>query len=161
MVLSPWDGLTTTRFTGNSEGDSCALSPANVDTTLTVAATSDDDSVWPNSNTGRCVDIFGEHPSHAALVPHPSMSGLGLGLGRVRAPSACPRPAPPCLWRFELKGVRAGDGKRHFSAGGQGGRCVHRRRPCVLRVVGHLHVRAARGGCCGHLRTRRRQCPPA
>jgi subtilisin family serine protease len=44
--------------TGNSDGDSCALSPANVDATLTVAASSDDDSVWPNSNTGRCVDIF-------------------------------------------------------------------------------------------------------
>lgn len=43
---------------GNANGDACGLSPSNVPTTITVAASGQTDGAWEYSNTGSCVDIF-------------------------------------------------------------------------------------------------------
>ena len=43
---------------GNTNSDACAVSPAGVPQTITVAATDSEDSRAPFSNYGQCVDIF-------------------------------------------------------------------------------------------------------
>ena len=39
--------------------DACQLSPARLPAGITVAASDKTDTRWPNSNYGRCVDLYG------------------------------------------------------------------------------------------------------
>jgi len=62
--------ITVTVASGNKGSDSCSSSPANVASTLTVAASNlqnkfeeqqnadDSENIYQYSNTGACVDIF-------------------------------------------------------------------------------------------------------
>lgn len=52
------DGVTFVAAAGNSNHDSCNISPARVPDVLTVGATDADDKKPPFSNFGACVDLF-------------------------------------------------------------------------------------------------------
>jgi subtilisin family serine protease len=51
-------GVTYAVAAGNDNGSACSVSPARVSEVLTVGATRPDDSRWPFSNFGSCLDLF-------------------------------------------------------------------------------------------------------
>ncbi|KAL3162994.1 hypothetical protein ABBQ32_009426 [Trebouxia sp. C0010 RCD-2024] len=52
-------GITAVIAAGNYNQDACQLSPARLPAGITVAASDKTDTRWPNSNYGRCVDLYG------------------------------------------------------------------------------------------------------
>ncbi|WP_165949267.1 S8 family peptidase [Kribbella turkmenica] len=51
-------GVTYVVAAGNDNDDACDYSPARVLDAITVGATEQDDDRWPDSNKGRCLDLF-------------------------------------------------------------------------------------------------------
>ncbi|WP_244502315.1 S8 family peptidase [Streptomyces oceani] len=51
-------GVTVAVSAGNDDGDACQQSPARAPDVLTVAASTDTDARWSESNYGDCVDLF-------------------------------------------------------------------------------------------------------
>jgi subtilisin family serine protease len=58
MCQSIEAGVTHVVAAGNDGGDACASSPSNVKQTITVGATSNNDSATSWSNHGQCVDLY-------------------------------------------------------------------------------------------------------
>ncbi|PNW74113.1 hypothetical protein CHLRE_13g585800v5 [Chlamydomonas reinhardtii] len=73
-------GAVVVASAGNSNRDTCAVSPASAQSAVAVAAVEADGTRWYRSNWGSCVDLFAPGVSLLAAVPWTdSASGLKTG----------------------------------------------------------------------------------
>ncbi|MEV7971635.1 S8 family serine peptidase [Cellulomonas sp. NPDC089187] len=87
------DGVIVVVAAGNGNKDACGTSPASARSAITVGATTKVDRRWPQSNWGRCLDIFapGEHilsSSHRSTTASSSMSGTSMAAPHVSGAAA-------------------------------------------------------------------------
>ncbi|XP_038072873.1 extracellular serine proteinase-like [Patiria miniata] len=101
-------GVTVVVAAGNMDDDACNCSPSGNEQVITVGATNVEDTRWPSSNWGPCVDIFApgvEVKSATRTGPHDTMilSGTSVACPHVAGAAAIILAEDPSLTHASVK----------------------------------------------------------